>query len=302
MENFLLLPRAITAFLFDAGLAGSVGVLLARLWLNFGAEDNPVFPALRNALIVSAAVMVATLPLQLWLLTATMVASSSPDVVLHQLLDVLRQTHAGRILLPDFVISLLLLFFSLKRGQSPRRSIHFLGFALIVMLLAFRSASGHASGDGDFTLNEAVQFLHLTSISIWSGGVIVAGLIVLPRLSYLGHTEESTRIARRLSRSSTVALPLVALSGFYNAWRGLGTSLHLLVHTQWGGLLTLKGGLVTVALALGAINWYSLRGNETLSAWETVQFSRRLRIEAILLIAVLFVSGWLAGSPPATGP
>jgi putative copper resistance protein D len=301
MDNFLLLPRATIASLFDAGMAGFVGVLLARWWLNLGVEYHPLFAALRKALIAFAATMVVTLPLQLWLLTATMVASNSPQAVVPQLTDVLLQTHAGRALFPDLAISLLLLLFSVKPAQAMLRKANFFGFALVVLLVAFRSASGHAAADGDFTLNEAVQFFHLASISVWAGGVIVAGLLILPKLESVAKPEDFVKFTRHLSRASTIAVPIVALSGIYNGWRGLGTSLALLVHTQWGDLLTLKGLLVSSALALGAMNWYSLRGDGTLSERQRFHFIRRLRIEALLLIAVLIVSGWLAGSPPATG-
>jgi putative copper resistance protein D len=301
MENFLLLPRAVVASLFDIGMAGLIGVSLARLWLNCGVEGESIILALRRAFLVCAALMVSTLPLQLWLLTATMVGSSSAGEVARQLMDVLMQTHAGRVLIPDFALSFLLLLVSAIPSLARRRSGIFLGIAQAVTLLVFRSASGHAAADGDFTVSELVQFLHLASICAWAGGVMIAGAIVLPRLISLNRVDEITDFGRRLSRTSSVAVLFVSLSGVYNAWRGLGSSLHPLFHSQWGSLLVLKSGLVGTALALGASNWLILRGEGRLSTRDATRFASRVRVEAAVLLAVLLVSGWLAGSPPATG-
>ena len=52
------------------------------------------------------------------------------------------------------------------------------GIALAIT--AYRTALGHAVSDGDFTLREFAQHLHLSSIAIWGGGVVIARLVVVP--------------------------------------------------------------------------------------------------------------------------
>lgn len=297
MENFLLLPRALATTLFDAGFAGACGALLASIWLGAEAEGK-LRRILQNILTACALAMLLTLPLQLWLLTAMMLGTSSFPEVRVQLMGVLTGTHAGKALLPDFAIVLMLFLLSLVHVLMRRRIGIFLGFMLIGILTLLRSATGHAAADGDFTIREILQFLHLLSIAVWSGGVILAGLFVLPCLLRFGHIESIANFGRRLSRASTVAVSLVILSGIYNAWRGLDASMSPLLHSQWGGLLMLKNALVLCALGLGVTNHFQLKKQQSLPFIEAIRFATRMRIEAFVMLSILIVTGWLANSPP----
>jgi putative copper resistance protein D len=196
--------------------------------------------------------------------------------------------------MPDFACALLLLLASLSR----RHATLYAGLGIAFTLAAFRSASGHAAANGSFSRGEIVQFLHLTSIAVWAGCVMVAGLLVLPHLQPL---EAATDFGRQLSRAATIAIAVVALSGIYNAWVGLDGSLQPLPHTQWGILLLVKVALVLAALGLGTKNRLLLARNPTLSEPDARRFSRSMRFEAVVMIAILAVSGFLANSPPATG-
>lgn len=301
MDNFLFWPRALAATLFDAGFAGAVGALLARVWLR-GIDNAEVLERLRRVLVGCAAAMVVALPAQMWLTTATMVGSSSYMAVRAELWDVVGGTHAGRVLVPDFVLAVALLAVGLVRPLMRRGAGVGLGLGVVALLTAFRSATGHAAGDGDFTLAEAAQFLHLASIAVWAGGVMVAGWVVLPGLGL----DAMTRVGRRLSTTATWAIGFVALSGVYNAWRGLGlgeagSSLKPLVQTQWGGLLSVKSGLVLLALGLGLKNRLLLGRNPELAEADAKSFAGWMRVEAWVMAGILAVSGFLANSPPATG-
>jgi putative copper resistance protein D len=320
MDNFLYLPRALAASIFDLAFAVAFGCLLAVLWLRPGTDarrserreltpDRPLqadrthsrypseplyFTLLRRTLTLCAAAMLLVLPVQLWLLTASMVGSSSTPEIRSALRDVLTATHAGRVLMPDFACALLLFAVSFPR----RRAGAYAALAIAFTLAAFRSASGHAASNGNFSRGELVQFLHLTSIAIWAGAVMVAGLLVLPRLTDL---EEATRFGRRLSGAATVAIVVVGLSGIYNAWIGLDGSLQPLPRTQWGILLLVKSALVLAALAFGAANRFALARNPVLTPADKLRFTRSMRLEALVMIAILGISGFLANSPPASG-
>jgi putative copper resistance protein D len=298
MDNFLYLPRSLAALLFDLPFAAAFGAILALLWLR-QAPQITARHAARRILSASALTMLLAIPAQLWLLTATMIGSSSAADIRQQILDVLTATHAGRILIPDFACVLLLLILSLSR-----RITVYLALAFAVMLAAFRSASGHAASNGNFSGTEILQFLHLTSIAIWAGSILLAGFVVLPRLAGL---EEQTQFSRRLSHTATIAILVVALSGIYNAWAGLGSphnldgSLTPLAHTQWGILLLIKSALVLVALALGANNRLILHRNPILLAPDAARLALSMRLEAVAMATILILSGFLANSPPATG-
>jgi putative copper export protein len=81
-----------------------------------------------------------------------------------------------------------------------------IGIALLLGLTVYRTAFGHAASDGDFTLREFVQFLHLSSIAIWGGGIVIAGLVVVPHLAVTVKPEEVVQFGRRLSLTVTIAL------------------------------------------------------------------------------------------------
>jgi putative copper resistance protein D len=302
MDNFLLLPRAMASSLLDAAMAGLVGVLLARLWLNGIAADRSLFAALSKTFLACSILLAITLPAQLWLMTAVMTGSSAPNVILPQLLDVQMHTHAGRVLLPVSVLSLCLLIIAAPRLSIARLKNTYLRIGVLLLILLCRSASGHAASDGNFTVSEFVQFVHLSSIAVWAGGVMIAGLVVLPHQQRIAPADHIAAFGRSLSTSSTIAVVIVILSGLYNAWRGLGTSLQPLVHTQWGALLLLKITFVLGALGLGATNRLMLnKDHDTFTMQDAQRFVTRVRFEAVIMIGILLISGLLAGSPPATG-
>jgi putative copper resistance protein D len=172
--------------------------------------------------------------------------------------------------------------------------------SVLAVIAATRAATGHPAADGDFTLAELVQFVHLASIAIWSGGVIAAGFFILPELLHTQQIEAIRQFARRLSQTVTIALVLIVLTGVYNSYRGLGGSLVPLADTQWGILLDIKIVLVCLAITMGAFNRQMLQANRSLPALQAGRLARVLQIEAIVMMLVLGVSAFLANSPPVS--
>jgi putative copper resistance protein D len=298
MDNFLLLPRALAATLSDAGFAALVGIALVRLWLGQRVFlDLQV--KLRRTSLTCAALLLFTLCGQALLATASMIGSTDPAAIRLQLWAVLTETHAGRNLIAQgCVVLLLLLLLALRRNRDTAPDA-WLILGLVTLLAAIRSASGHASSEGDFTLREFVQFVHLTSIAVWAGNVIIAGLLALPALLRERLTEAIAQLMRRLSSTVTIALAFVVLSGIYNAWHGLGGSLHPLANTQWGYLLDAKLLLIVAALAMGFLNRRLLRRNPVLTLTEAGSLTTMLLAEAVVMLLILTVSAFLANSPPA---
>jgi putative copper resistance protein D len=298
MDNFLILPRALAATLSDAGFAALVGMALARLWLGRQSSAE-LRTRLQSVSLLCVALLLFALCAQALLATASMIGSTDPAAIRLQMWAVLTETHAGRNLIAQSsVVLLLMLLLALRRGHDtiPDRC---LSLALLTLLAVGRAASGHPAADGDFTLPEYVQFVHLASIAIWAGGVIVAGLLVLPALLRERLTEVMGSFLRRLSSSVTVALLFVVLSGTYNAWHGLGGSIHPLANTQWGYLLDAKLVLVLAAVVMGYLNRRMLRRNPTLTLKEAASLTTMLLAEAVVMLLILTVSAFLANSPPA---
>ena len=128
---------------------------------------------------------------------------------------------------------------------------------------------------------------------------MIAGLVVAPHLAITVKPEELVQFGRRLSRTVTIALIIVILSGVYNAWKGLGGSLHQLPHTAWGRMLMVKVFIVLLALFHGARVRLLLQQDSSWKSDRTALVSRLLRIEALLMVFVLVVSASVANLPPA---
>jgi putative copper resistance protein D len=298
MDNFLFLPRALAAALSDAAFAAAVGLVIASLWLQRDNEQI-VRASLRRGVILSTAAMLVALSAQAYLLTATMVGSPAFRAIRSQSTAVMTGTHAGRVLLCNCALSLtLLILLSLRKMWRTRFGTYSL-LAMLVILAATRAATGHPAADGDFTLPEFVQFVHLISIAIWSGGVIATGFVVLPALLRSGRIQVMLEFTRQLSNTVTIALLLIVVSGVYNSYRGLGGSLAPLAGTQWGILLDVKLMLVCVALSMGALNRRMLRTDRGLSTPQASRLALSLRGEAAVMLLILTVSALLANSPPA---
>ena len=297
MDNFLLLPRVIASAISDSAFAIVSGSIAACLWLN--PEDLAIRRRLRIIALLSLTALLLALGSQMFLQTATMVGVSDIHSIQSEISVVLTSTHAGRALVCEAAFVVLPLLLLLTRfGRQPRAGT-WSALALLVVLATVRSAIGHSAGDGDFTLPEFIQFIHLASTATWAGSVLVAGFIVLPEMLRRQSTEAITQFTRSLSRAVTIALLLIVLSGVYNSYRGLGGTLAPLAGTQWGKLLDLKLALIGIALTLGALSRTMLRGDRSLSSQECSRLATMVRVEAAIMLLILTVSAWLANSPPA---
>jgi len=285
MDNDLFFPRACAAALSDIAFASAVGLTVSSFLMPPG-EGKPIT---RRHLLICVVVIFIAVVAQIYLTTATMIATGAPGEVLAQIHSVALETHAGRSLLANAFIVLLLL--AITTIPSPRWLIP----ATLILLAAARATIGHPASDGDFTLPKLVQFTHLLATAIWSGLILAASFFVLPRLP----SESIASFTRKLSATVTAALLFILASGAYNSYRGLGGTLTPLIHTQWGLLLAAKIILVAAALTLGLLNRSILRRNPTLTQPHIVLLTRQLRAEAILMLLILTCSAALANSPPA---
>jgi copper resistance protein D len=286
--------RICASALSDIACAMPLGLLLNRLWLG---ETEIGTERLHACLRVCSIVLLVAGPLQLLLLSASMTGDDSWRAAWISLPDV-AATHSGRALIVGFCFVAALVIFCLFRSALTNARWVSAGIAIVLGVLASRSFYGHAASDGDFTFREGVQFLHLTSISAWGGGIVVAGLVTLPHATNVAEPDEVIRFGRRLSRTVTVALCVVILSGLYNSWKGLGGSLSHVTDSSWGRMLVLKVSFVLLALCHGVRVRFLLNKEPKRSNLSTL-IRRWIRIEAVLMLIVFICSAWLANLPPA---
>jgi copper resistance protein D len=310
----LLWLRVITSFAVDATLAVLCGLLLSVLWL---CPDSPMHSAngrslQRPLLQASAAVLFFALCAELILLSASFSGQTDPEAVFAALPDVL-STRAGRIISLNIAAALVLLSTTLLRIAGTIRLA--VCSTSLLLCLVLRSATGHAATDGDFTTSELLQLFHLTGMALWSGGVLVSGLLVLPRLSSTASRDDRVlnpasaneprdttspvrRYLQSLSVLSTWAVLVVALTGLLKSYRATGGTPHLLLHNLWGYILFAKITCAAAALTLGALNRCRLTSAIPWSELAHRRAARTLRGEAYIMAVILLLSAWLANMPP----
>lgn len=156
---------------------------------------------------------------------------------------------------------------------------------LLAIGLAGMSVAGHAASLGGPAF-AALDWLHLLAVAAWLGA-LPALLVLARRLRVPGTTfvQAAAPLLRRHGRIALIAAPVVALTGIANSPLVLGSSRDL-VASEYGNLVVAKAGLLGVALGIGAVNHFALRG--------------RGRAATVSLVAVELVVAAVAVSAAAT--
>ncbi len=123
--------------------------------------------------------------------------------------------------------------------------------------LAGMAMSAHAAALGGPGA-ALIDWGHLLAVAAWLGG-LPAVAILAGRRSPDGTRVGARQLLRRHGPMAMVAAPVVALTGIANSPLVLGSSRDL-VASEYGNLLIAKAVLLSVAVAIGAVNHFSLRG------------------------------------------
>lgn len=286
---------SVVGLLVAAGLALFVALVLPRTWA--GAD---VRRRIRRLVTVAAGVGAAGAVLQVPL------ASVYGQGL--ELTDVLIAFDAGLVANELTAAALVLVGLGLAvRSVSdtpPDRTTGWLLVGGAVLALAGPSLVGHTRAFAPSPLLVAADVLHLLAGAVWLGGLI--GLV----LSLRALAGRETLAAQALARFSTIAgglLLAVAATGTFLGWRILG-SWGGLVGTSYGWLLLGKVAIALVVAGLGGWNrWRTLPAVEAAvgfgdreRAAEAV--TRTVRVEAVLLVVLLGVTGVLVNQSPRPAP
>lgn len=186
------------------------------------------------------------------------------------------------------------------------RPLRALAYGITPILAAYPAFSGHAAASGSWTpLAIPADWLHVVAAGTWMGSLT---LLVLTRPRAPAGASASTDsgesmprplLLEHLPRFSMVArwsVAVLLLTGGFASWLHLPGPLALWVH-PYGRILALKLFLVGGLLAMGAWNWKVLT-----PAAHTPEGAARLlrsaRVEALVGVAVMVVTGWLTGTAP----
>ncbi|MFF3502027.1 copper resistance protein CopC [Streptomyces sp. NPDC003247] len=131
------------------------------------------------------------------------------------------------------------------RARVPRTTLA-AGAVLAVALALTWAAAEHASAGIQVPAAMASSVLHLLATAAWLGGL--TALLTLLRRDAL-----PARVAARFSRVAAASVAVLAVTGVYQSWRGLG-SLGALTGSPYGRLLLAKLAAVALLLTAGALS------------------------------------------------
>lgn len=299
---------ALPTFLEFLALWLAVGAVAYRLWILPARLPAAVGSAIERLLFWSLLGLGGSALITLVARTAGM--SGSPVTELGPVLpQLLLETHFGTVWIvrASTILVLCGAWYAAGREWLSRDVRPLLMMPALVVIAWTHSASGHAADQGDFTLIQCIDSLHIVATSMWGGSLLAFTLAV--RGDFLRcNAPEKVTVAKRLSRLATIALAGVLATGLYNTYHQLGAPAALFEST-YGTLLLIKLALVMAMLGLAAINRYVhlplMRapdyGIEPVSAnalTRSCRFSKILTIESILALGVLLCAAMLTQEPP----
>jgi putative copper resistance protein D len=212
--------------------------------------------------------------------------------------EILSSTHVGKVwyIGSGALAGLLAVLLFAGRQTGARAGGAFAAFLLLIGCA--KAASGHAAGQGDFTLAEVSMVLHVTGTAIWAGTVVASGFVALPHLVQFTDPVPFWSYGKLLSRTATWAVLTVLLSGIYTSDRELNGQLSGLWRTGWGRILMTKVALVLLALVLGAFARFRCVQCPA-TKQRAALMVRLVRAEAVVMLLILSLSGTLANTAPA---
>jgi putative copper export protein len=189
------------------------------------------------------------------------------------------------------------------RSPAPVRRGPFGLMALAGMAaLTILAAQGHASQAPLAPLSVAVDAVHLTAVSVWTGGLACLAAVLLGAPSALpdaGRTLAAEALMRfsRLALGSIVA---IAVTGIARATGELTSPAQLLT-TGYGRSLLLKTSLLAPVLALARRNRAAVTAvarGRTPSSTRLNAIARRVQMELAIAGGIVFVAAVLVAQVP----
>jgi copper resistance protein D len=294
--------------LLNIALACLVAAVASAMghWQVWGAQ-GPAAGWGQRAQVAGAVLALVGHALLLWWQAAAMAELPLADAWA-ALGPVLLGTHYGRAWWVGAAALACLLALGLGAGAAARSRAAALWTALgVAVFAASRSAVGHASG-GEFGLYALVDWAHLLLVSLWVGEVWLALVWMTRQRPGDPHLDpgQAARCVVSLSTTATWALAGVGITAALLSWNGLGAQPQALVSSAYGWVLLAKLGLVAAAVGLGAYNrWVHMPAllaglaatpSQARAPW--ARFAAVLRVEAVLLLAVLLAAAVLATRAP----
>jgi putative copper resistance protein D len=296
--RYLILADTVT---IQGALALMVASLASVIWLrgHTSSWTLEVLRATRRALVVGAALGCLGAALALWLQSAAM-SDQGLAGASNMLPMMLNETHYGQV----WIVGAVAVAFALALSLLPSARVRPLLVLAVVTFAASRAAVSHAAGDGDFSLQVAIDCMHLLLVSLWVGMVMLGAFVVLDRpVNTSADATAAAAWVSSLSKTATFALVLIGLTGVLKVWWAT-PSIGKLIASSYGAVLLAKVALVAIAAALGGFNKFrvvpqllsDLQGSNSNTSTFQNQLVRVLRIEATVLALVVVAAAVLSST------
>lgn len=267
----------------------------------------------RSAMFVAFGVALTGMVLGVW--SQTLRVSGEQSIVLPDagaLGDVLAETSYGQGWLVRLLLGALLL---LGAGIFPRldKRWHWLSFALISFAaLLTISWTGHAAAEPRRSLAVVIDFVHLSSASIWLGGLValIVALAAIRGSDRMGTALAAALLVRRHSITALIVMAVIVVTGAVNASFHVG-GFRSLQTEDYGVTLLSKTALLVVVLVAAAINLLVLkprvsiflRAQDLPGAWKQIAFLRHVSMfEAAIACLIILAAAVLTTVAPADYP
>ncbi len=170
---------------------------------------------------------------------------------------------------------------------------------LAVCMAATISGGGHASSQGFSPIMLGADMLHLLSVGVWIGGLVIVLAVVIP------HTddEDMPRVVGEFSNMALLSVIVIIVTGTFQALVEVGT-FGALFGTTYGLLVVAKivGLLIIVVIAYGSRSWVNNRvaaQTEDVPVPTRAKLRNRIIAEVVVAAAVIGVAAVLVSEPPA---
>lgn len=186
-----------------------------------------------------------------------------------------------------------------KNSASPKKQALVLGLSLI--LIGTTTIIGHGAASEQLSA-VVIDYIHNLIASVWIGGIIFFGFILLPSFTKLDNTKKelaSLLMIPRFSSVIIVSLGIVIITGPTLLWL-LEDDVALLASSYYGMLIIAKIAIGSAMIALGGYNQFKIQktGEKTITSGLAIhkKLKKSLRTEAALGIALLGVVALLTNS------
>ena len=183
-------------------------------------------------------------------------------------------------------------------GARQRPRLYWLALGVGGLLVLTQSLFSHASSAPDSVASVAGDWLHLTAVSLWMGG-LAQFLLVIPPFRKRFTAEALAGVVGHFSNYARIAVGTAIVTGLYAAWLLVG-SVDGLLTTVYGQALLIKILLVVPLLGIAAVNLLvtqrALNNGEAL--WGG-RLRRLVGLELTLGVAIMAAVGVMTAIAPA---